>query len=103
MKRLLMVGMVLAGLAFAGCQRMPSGIQDALYTAQITLEVTARDANAAIVYPYAPKVAGETDVQKAERQAVAVDLLVRTIAQANENLVQIVRWSRREDGDLKNE
>ena len=86
---------------FSGCQRMPRGVQDALYTAQITMERTAKDANDAAVYPYRPNDPNETDAVRADRMALVANIVVRTMVQANKNLKQVVLWSRGDTEDLK--
>lgn len=97
----ILVGLVLVAMMVAGCARMPDGIQASLYTAEITLATTMTDVDANRP-PYG-EVEGESAEAKAARLEKAVDLLVRTMGQADANLVEVIRWSQGSEEGLKDE
>jgi len=95
---LMLAAVLLAGIA--GCATMPRGIQDALYTAQITSHVTAREAGEASVFPYKPADPNETDGEQLLRMQLAVKVMTNTLVQIDKNLIQVVNWQRGFTEDL---
>jgi hypothetical protein len=77
----------------AGCTRMPSGQRACLITAQLSLTATVADANSAKDFPWRQVDPNETPTDTIARLRLGQMLLVRVMSQANENLIEVVRWS----------
>jgi len=98
MKKVLVL--MLAMFLLVGCATMPSGVRDALYTAQITSSVTAKEAGEATVFPYKPAGPDETDGEQLFRLQLAVKTMTNTLVQIDKNLIQVVNWQRSFTEDL---
>ena len=90
--------MFLALLAFlamcAGCARpLPQGVKGSLYTAQLTLSQTVKDAAATTKEPWTVNLDAtvERKLAKAEFQVI---LLLKTMEQADKNLQVVVEYFR---------
>ena len=93
MKKFLVSLVLLATLAMtAGCRPLPRNMEAALTTAQITLQVTVDDVEAAKP-PFAP-VDGETEAEKIARLEKQSRILTETMKQANKNLKTVVAFVR---------
>lgn len=91
MKKLIVVALVL--LVVGGCCNLPTGVKSSLYTAQLTLEQTARDVAMAQRSPW--KIPDNATVEgKLALREAQVDLLVRTMEQANKNLKVVIEYTR---------
>lgn len=89
---ILLCGLLVAGCG-VGCAKMPAGITASLYSAELTLKTTGAEAAAKAIPPWAVP-AGETPDVAVVRLNKANDLLLRTMAQADKNLLSVVAWSR---------
>lgn len=89
-------------VSLAGCG-MPEGVKRSLYTAELSLKATGRDATVKVVYPFAPQTNPETDADKIVRLGRAVECLTATIVQADKNLVQVIGWVEKSKEGLPND
>jgi len=83
-----------------GCTNMPAGQRACLYTAQLAIEITAKDANTAKNFPWRAADPNETPADTINRLKFGQTLLIRTMDQANLNLIEVIRWSERSDEGL---
>ncbi len=91
MKR--MLATLMLGCLLAGCNTLPMGIRTSLYTAQITLDVTVMEVDAATIAPFA-LVPGETSEQLSARKDRQIGVLTDVLRQANRNLKTVVEYVR---------
>jgi len=106
MKKFATISLVLACVAAmlaVGCARMPSGQRASLITAQLAIEVTSADANSGVDFPWRPADPNETAADTINRLQFGQRLLIRTMYQANANLIDVIRWSEMSDEGLPTE
>jgi len=71
---------------------MPAGQRACLITAQTSLRAIAQDANSAKAFPWRPDP-NEIPADTINRLRFAQIDLLRTIEQADRNLIEVIRWS----------
>ncbi len=82
---------VLVGLM--GCTNIPTGVKSALYTAEITLTETVKDAEAGTREPWV--IPPNSTVEEISGSRLEqVELLLRTMEQVTKNLQAVVEYFR---------
>ena len=92
MKKML-IGMMLLIVLVGGCTNLPTGVKTSLYTAQITMYQTVKEANAATTEPWVIPTDATMEQKLAKREA-QVSLLIRTMDQAEKNLATVTDYFR---------
>ena len=97
--RKFMIMVVLAAMCVIGCDTpLPSGVKGALYTAQLSLEQSAKNAKEATKDPWKIDVNETTERKLAKTEQQVIELL-KIMSQADENLKVVVDYFRTDKKD----